>query len=410
MEKGEGQERKDKVSKRNVSLLAAIFNLTKSAVGVGTLFLHGKLVTLGFTAGLVAIMTAALMSTLSLHLLSRMAHNCDTGDYFVLGRQALGPHGERIIVIALLLFLFAGLVYYCLFVESYVQQTLEYVLQQPNYKNVILTTVVPVLLFMFPLSCLRDLSALAVSSIVGMLSIMGVTGLVVFHYLTSPASENTKTLTQALASESVIGPAGWSAFGGIIFAFVNHFTVVSLCQVLQRPTPTRRCILNIASTVASLAIYIPCAIFGYLLFSKEPTILDVKSNILFAIARGVVVLVIMVSFPLLLDPARSSLNSMLPFPDSTARHFGVTFLLTVLPLVTVLSFGWKVDDFLSLLSAICGSFLVFIAPPVFFLRLQSKMVVHGWERVGAYVLFAFGLIVLATGTYSTASKLLHFNF
>src|SRR5262245_1988957 len=95
-EKQQQQQEDSGKQTRNVSLLAAIFNLTKSAVGVGTLFLHSKLVSLGFRAGLAAILVAATMSTLSLHLLSRMAHNCSTGDYFVLGRLALGQTGERV--------------------------------------------------------------------------------------------------------------------------------------------------------------------------------------------------------------------------------------------------------------------------------------------------------------------------
>lgn len=396
-------------SKRNVSLLAATFNLTKSAVGVGTLFLHAQLLKLGFQAGLAAILTAAFFSTLSLHLLSRMAHNCDTGDYFVLGRMAMGERVEKGTAVALLLFLFAGLVYYCLFVGIYVRQTVQYVWSvAKEEQSVAVTTGIPVMLVMFPLACLRDLSALAVTSIVGMVSMVGVMALVVSHYLFG-SSKTVTTLAEAVQSPNVFGPAGWSAFGSIIFAFVNHFTVVSLMPVLERPTPARRATLNVMSTVASLAIYLPCAICGYLLFAKsrEETILDVAENGYFAVARGVVAVVIAVSFPLLLDPARSSLASMLPFEDSPVRHYGLTASLTIAPLMTVLLlFGPKLDNILSLISAACGSYLVFIAPGIFFMCLRGKMVVHQWETVSAVALIAFGVLTLITGCYSSGIKII----
>jgi amino acid permease len=393
---------------RNVSLLGAIFNLTKSAVGVGTLFLHSKLAALGFIAGPIAIVIAAVMGSLSNHLLSRMAHNCDTGDYFVLGRMALGERVEKGTAIALLLFLFAGLLYYCMFVGDYVRQTIQFVFKKPiEEQSVYLTTAVPVLCVMFPLACLRDLSALAVSSIVGMVSMLGVVCLVVSHYFTSASTApTTLTLSEAFASENVLGPAGWSAFGGIIFAFVNHFTMVSLVPVMERPTPARRATLNLVATAACLLIYLPCAVCGYLMFSKTkaPTILDVPDHTLFAVARGVVALVIAVSYPLLLDPARSSLASMLPIPDSPLRHYSLTLFLTLLPLTVLFTLGSRVDNVLSLLSGACGSYLVFIAPGVFFLCLQQKMVVHGWERVGAYALIVFGALTLITGTYSSLTS------
>lgn len=394
-------ELKKTMNVRNVSLTSAIFNLTKSAVGVGTLYLHARLYRLGFGLGLAVLLLAATMSTLSLHLLSRLAHNCGTGDYFVIGKQALGRFGELSTSVALLLFLLAALIYYCFFAGKYLQETLDYL--NVDYSGFAsLTYAVPALLCMFPLACLRDLSALSVASVAGMVSMIGVMLLVVYYYFTT--GEPKLSLAQAFAYPNDIGPAAWGAFGGIIFAFVNHFTVVSLMPVLQRPTAARRACLNVASTLASLLVYLPCAVCGYLMFKENPkvgSLLSVENNVMFAIARAVVGCVVMLSFPLLLDPARSTLAAFLPIEDSPARHYGLTFGLTFVPLLVVLKFGNDCDGILSLISAMCGSILVFIAPPIFFLSLQGKMVVHGYERISAYALLVFGLIALVTGTYSS---------
>ena len=120
-------------------------------------------------------------------------------------------------------------------------------------------------LFIFPLACLKDLSKLANASILGMACIGYITVLTVvdkFVDTTSPAP----VIATAKFTFQI-----FECFSVFLFAFLNHFTTVALVPVLVRPTPARRNQLIVTSQVATTAIYLLVAAFGYWHFGDSVT-------------------------------------------------------------------------------------------------------------------------------------------
>lgn len=417
------------VPTRTTSLSGAIFNLTKSAVGAGTVYLPSIFYLLGPTTAGILLISGAFVCSLSLYFLGRLAHHCSTGDYFKLGRLALGKQGERAVSVSLLLFLLGGLIAYANLTGSFVSGAVA-TLSKANKDTMFLTpgtvTVLSAIFVIFPLSCLRDMSALAKTSIVGMLSMLYISGLLAYDAFTVGT-------TWAVPSTLVAGTdkLNMSAFkfasallesvGKLIFAFVNHFTIVSLVPVMKDPSASARAKLISVSTACAVLIYSMAAFgglgrFGSLAYQQNA--LGVFENakapvpLPYTIAQILLGFVLMCSFPLLCDPARSCLDSLVFGPASSvspvARHYLETGIIVAVPTAVAYFVQDKADDFLSLFSGFCGSLLVFAFPGIFFLILSPKFKfsMSQKEKLAAQFCVALGVILAILSTIVNIRKLL----
>lgn len=420
---------------RNTSLLKAMVNLVKSAVGLGTVLLVGKLQVLGGGAGILTLVGAAVISCLSLHFLSRMAYNLDVGDYMRMSRMAFGRWGEFGAILCLLLVLLGSLTAYAFFIGTYIQQGVTFfapsaadgIFGSERFYSLVLV-LVPVL----GLSCLKDLSKLAVTSIMGMALMLFIVGLVVHKACTGDIRvEVTVALAKGVtglnpkfaeafkpASElALFQPWGLGAlgcFGGIIFAYMNHFTVVALMPVLQNPTPRRRMLLNVGATAIATAIYLTVAIFGYKFYgnAKVSDALSIPlMNGVFAVAKLAVSFILVCSYPLLADPTRGALDGLLSFflaqsPSFKAaqalRHYGETVAVVVVPLAIALAFGEGSLGVLDITSSFFGGILVFVLPPAMFLKLRRKYITSPVERALAVILLVLGIGISILGPIAPA--------
>jgi amino acid permease len=421
---------------RNTSWIKATVNLVKSAVGLGTVLLVGKLQIMGLGFGLMTLVAAAAISSLSLHFLSRMAYNLDVGDYMKMSRLAFGKWGELTAIICLLLVLLGSLTAYAFFIGTYVRSGLLFF--APGVKGGVLGdyrfySTILVLVPVLGLSCLRDLSKLALTSILGMLLMLFLTGLVIYKSATGDIS---KEAAEALAKGVALNPqflalhkpiselaafqplslAALGCFGDIIFAYMNHFTIVALMPVLKQPTPARRLSLNIVATITATVIYCTVAFFGYRYYGNA-MVEDVLSvplmNGVFATAKLLVAFVLICSYPLLADPTRGALDSLIGFFASgpafkaavQIRHYAETIAVVSVPLIIAVLAGDKSFQVLSITSAFFGGVLVFVLPPAMFLRLRRKYITSPTERILAYVLVVLGVAISIAGPIEPIGKI-----
>ena len=140
---------------RNTSLAAGIFNLSKSAVGTGTLGLAFCMKEMGLGLGLSMMIFAAFMASVSLHFLGRLSANTDCSSYFGLGRLSFGAAGETSAIAALSLFLIGGLTFYAWKIGVLFSASLKFML--PSHKDSIflneaILTIISGTLLVFPLS------------------------------------------------------------------------------------------------------------------------------------------------------------------------------------------------------------------------------------------------------------------
>lgn len=411
------------VPARTTSLSGAIFNLTKSAVGAGTVYLPAIFYVLGPGIAVSLLLSGAAFCSISLYFLGRMAHHCETGDYFKLGRLALGKRGETAVSVSLLLFLIGGLIAYANLTGSYISAAIGTIRKVEDPETTLLSsgnlTVLAAAVAIFPLSCMRDMSMLAKTSILGMVSMLYIAGLLAYDALTHGNATFEIASEVARGTDAVKMTAFEFAYalcgfvGKLIFAFVNHFTIVSLVPVMKNPSAKSRLSLIAVSTVAATVIYLLAALGGYFRFGSLTMGRDALSvfkghgavPLPYTIAQLALGFVLICSFPLLCDPARSCLDSLI-FGGSSAvpavtRHYLETALIVAVPTAVAYFFKGQADDFLSLFAGFCGSLLVFSFPGAFFVILSRrfKYSVSSLERSLAFFCVGLGILLAILSTY-----------
>lgn len=413
---------------RNTTLNQGIFNLTKSAIGAGMLFLPWNMHRMGLLAGVASIVFAGVLCSTTLHYLARIGANTGADNYFKLGRLAFGSVGEMSAVAALLFNLIGGLINYANFAGDYLSSSLVFLFFRsppassiPWYISPSFLKIAVAGLGIFPLACLKDMSKLSKSSLAGLLCMAYILLLTVWDSI----FDTTEYLAPRIAP--VISTQFFSAFGNIIFAFVNHFTIVAIVPVMVDPSPRRRSTMIAASNSTVLIVYLTAAICGYLHFGSsidpsKPDILNSPDSMTFpyAIAKLAFASVMVFSYPLLCDPARSALDQLItrlvlfrspPERHSSwahvakLRHYAETALLVLIPTLIAVTAAKFAALFLDIFSSLCGSLLVFIFPSLYFLKLaQPKMYnfkIHSWERVLVFVNIFVGITVAIIGTFDS---------
>lgn len=402
--------------------------MTKAAIGAGMLFLPWNMHRMGLLAGISSIVFAGVLCSSTLHYLARIGANTGADNYFKLGRLAYGSIGEMSAVTALLFNLIGGLINYANFAGDYLSSSLVFLFFRNSDANAIPWYISPAFLKItvaslgiFPLACLKDMSKLSKSSLAGLLCMAYILLLTVWDSI----FDKTEYLPPRIAPR--ISTQFFSAFGNIIFAFVNHFTIVAIVPVMIDPSPQRRGAMIASSNGTVLIVYLTAAITGYLHFGSSinpsrPDILNSpeQMSVPYAIAKLAFASVMVFSYPLICDPARSALDQLITrlvlikaSPSRHAswarftqlRHYLETVLLVALPTVIAVTAANYAALFLDIFSSLCGSLLVFIFPALYFRKLaQPKLFnfkIHSWERALIFVNIFVGVTVAVIGTFDS---------
>lgn len=452
-------KKEHKVLHRNTSLFQAGFGLCKSALGVGALLLASSLRDVGFFYIVLILIFASITTTISLHFLGRISANTGYSDYGDIGRLAMGMFGENLSLLAVMAFLVGTLFFFILYAASsflhfftvFFSLSLSAMDQERYLVYAIIITSIPI----FLMGLLRDMKALAKANLVGMACCVLVLLIIILSCIICPFKEgglaNIPLYWSATAPED-----GWSSFlynlttifSKSLFAFVSHFSIIANVPSLVDPTRRRRnklvlvcgavlLIVNFLFTLCSLII----------LPGAEGSILDVDfskiggdvSNrfaaflkYIFAFGSFLIGLNLILSYPLMLHPFRSSVESVLrkaggwSIDPKTISPFNIVITLLIVLSVTVpnVAFVKEKDiprEILDLMVAFSGPLLLFIFPSVFFLKIGgekcSSQLIDGesyriekWERYSAYALIVLGTIVLVCGVRASIDSIIEIIF
>lgn len=405
------------ISNRDTTLTTGIFNLTKAAVGVGTLLIATEFKKTGLGLGAILLTIAAFLTASTLYFLGRISLNLDCNSYFHIGKLAFGSFGEYSAIAALILFLIGALTYYAFIIGKFLSGSIVFLFNlkanESWYTDPRILTIIAGTLLILPLSCLKDMSKLGKTSIAGMVGMIYVTTLTVVDYFYDSATSKNAVFTyfKPDLKECV------STFGTFLFAYSNHFTMVSLMPVLVDPTPARRMQLVCFSSLFSTLIYMCIGVFGYMHFGESVgQILESPSvpTTPYIIAQAIVALVCVFSFPLLLDPVRASIEQILKAMSgnsfsfknmTTTRHYILSFGITAFCIAIAASFPDLVLSILSVFNSLCGSLLLFIFPALYFLKLKKNYHISSIEKCIAYVDIVFGSVIAVYGTYGDVVKM-----
>lgn len=411
-----------------VSLPKAIFNMSKAAVGLGTILLITSMQTLGFGYGVIAMLFSAALSSLTLHFLGRVTLATRAASYSAVSAAVLGRKGEVLTGVSLGLMLFGSLMGYSYFIGQYSSSGIAFLTgKQLNGK--ILSSVI-LYLVVFPVSCMKDMSKLGVVSIFGMLIMCFIAALTIYNSLSTPGimelikshyedeKINPEYLVKFQDFPAIFPPltlASVGCFGSLAFAFTNHFALVGTVNTLERPTKTRLTVIIGSCTIVTALINILIGVFS-LRFYKNTIVLDILDrpvmNNAFAFAKIGVSFSLSFTFPLLLHPLRNLIDPLFArlIPKRPARrHYLETLLIVTVPLLVVLAFETKVNGILDVISSLFRVLLVYVLPALMILKLPRAvpgMSLKTWERYMAYLVLLFGGIICIIGPIFPFLKLI----
>lgn len=159
-----------------------------------------------------------------------------------------------------------------------------------------------------PLSFLKNLDSLKYTSVLGLLAILYLSLLVVTHYLVGdiPLEGN---LTYFPPNASGV----FSTFSIIVFAFTGHQNMFSIINEAQNKSLISLTKLVQTGILTSSALFIIVGLAGYLTFGDSVSgnvILNYPHSLPTRFGRIAIVFMTIFSFPLMLHPARISVNNI----------------------------------------------------------------------------------------------------
>lgn len=328
-----------------------------------------------------------------------------------------GRKGEIGVVITLVFFLVAPLLVYNVLSAKWISTFIAYMKEvpveelswffQPKMISILFTA------FIFPICLLNDLSKLAITSFVGLAFMCYVVGLVVVDLaFISKVGENIHIVNNP-------GMGIFGCFATIMFAYNSHTSAVNLVSALNDKRPQGRIQLVTVSTLIATVFYCVFIICGYLtvgdLMESEDDILSARSSIGYQIASIAVSLVCIFSYPILMFPARTSIDWLLSLKLNKYPFWrNNQFARTVIILVGFLSIVVPIAIFaaesamlvLNFLSAVFGAILMFLLPSMFMLKIKDQIKLKSWEKFGVYFNLGLGVVVLIGGLVGETLKVL----
>jgi amino acid permease len=410
------------------SLLAATANLLNTVVGGGILSLPFAFKTCGLAAGaLYQVLFGAASWYGSYLLLDALRYRPTASSYEALALASLGPKGALAYNAAALINCYGACVSYLVAVADVIPPLLAEMGHDVGRSVVLLLLTA---LVIFPLSALRDISALRYAS--GLAVLIYIAFAITLGYLGFTAPPAAAPAAPLFKPD----PAGWiSAIPLCAFAFVHQTSIFPIYQEVREPTPMRMRAVVSAAVVTATCLYLFASLAAYARFG-ERTRGDILLNLATVDSDGVRLMrlafgfSVCLTYPCLHFAARRALDQLLfsrqrqssaadfswqrqssagddagrdtPYP----RLLGLTGLLVGSSLCIALAVD-RVEVIFGFTGAVASTMLSYVLPAAIHLMLRPHRV-SSWRKNGGTAAFmvagvAFGLVALVNHTVDTFS-------
>ncbi|CAX43578.1 vacuolar amino acid transporter, putative [Candida dubliniensis CD36] len=290
------------------STISSSISLVKTIIGAGLLSMPLAYSTDGILFGTFIILLAAFTSGFGLFLQCYVSRYVPVkhATFFNLCSITY-PHLSVVFDFAIAVQCFGCAVSYLVLIRDLMPTIVTYVpyIDEKHYPSfwLLVSTVLTI-----PLSFLKNLDSLKYSSILGLVAIFYMSILVIGHYFAGDIERQGQI---TLFPTSVTGV--FSTFSIIVFAFTGHQNMFSIINEARDKSLTSLTkLVNFAIGISSL-LFIVVGLSGYLTFGQ-----DVDGNVILSypngptttIGRFCIVFMVTFSFPLMIHPARISINNI----------------------------------------------------------------------------------------------------
>lgn len=293
---------------RGASTVSSSISLVKTIIGAGLLSMPLAYSTDGLIFGTFIILLAAVTSGYGLFLQCYVSKYVPPQHATFFNLCSISyPHLSVVFDCAIAIQCFGCGISYLVLIRDLMPTIVPYIpfIEESHYKTFWLAAST---LFTVPLSFLKNLDSLKYTSILALVAIFYMALLVVSHYFVGDIQRNGAITLFPTSARGV-----FSTFSIIVFAFTGHQNMFSIINEARDKSLTSLTkLVNFAIFLSSL-LFIIVGLTGYLTFGQDVdgnVILLYPNGVTTTIARFAIVFMVVFSFPLMIHPARISINNI----------------------------------------------------------------------------------------------------
>ncbi|CAM4716522.1 unnamed protein product [Leuciscus chuanchicus] len=365
----------------------SIFNLSNAIMGSGILGLAYAMANTGIILFVILLISIALLSAYSIHLLLKSAEVVGIRAYEQLGNRAFGTPGKILAGCIITLHNIGAMSSYLFIVKIELPHIIQSIMGLPdnydawyvNGKYLIIIVSVGIIL---PLAFMKRLGYLGYTSGLSLSCMVFFLISVIYKKFDSdcPAELSKNESMSADICEAkfiTVNPETAFTIPIMAFAFVCHPEVLPIYTELKNPSKKRMQNISNISILAMFVMYLLTAIFGYLTFyaKAQSELLEMysKTDTLMLCVRLAVLVAVTLTVPVVLFPIRRAVLQLL-FPEkafSWVRHIAIAVcLLFVVNLLVI--FVPNIRDIFGFIGATSAPSLIFILPGIFYICIVPK--------------------------------------
>ncbi|KAH0616630.1 hypothetical protein JD844_027890 [Phrynosoma platyrhinos] len=448
---------KDEYHPGNISFGISAFNLSNAIMGSGILGLSYAMANTGIVLFITLLLSVAIMSLYSVHLLLKTSKEGGSLIYEKLGEKAFGWPGKISAFISLTMQNIGAMSSYLFIIKYELPEVIRAFLGLEEnsgewYLNGNYLVIFVSIGVILPLSLLKNLGYLGYTSGFSLMCMVFFLSVVIYKKSQIPCplpvfdndignwSSNGTTVplhVVMLPNDSANSGLNlmldsthkqYSSFeetndklhqSGVKYEaheedndmcrpkyFVFNSRVIANCIVfcvllLSRSRKRMQNVSNVSIT-GMLVMYLLAALFGYLTFygEVEDELLHTYTKVytfdtLLLMVRLAVLVAVTLTVPIVLFPIRTSVTALL-FPGrpfSWIRHFLIAAVILVFNNILVI-FVPSIRDIFGFIGASAATMLIFILPAAFYLRIVKKEPFRSPQKIGALAFLIVGIIFM----------------
>eukprot|EP00750_Incisomonas_marina_P023528 INCI5040.10.p1 GENE.INCI5040.10~~INCI5040.10.p1 ORF type:complete len:589 (-),score=76.14 INCI5040.10:177-1943(-) len=313
---------------RNGTVMNSIFTLVSTIIGGGSLSLPYAFACTGLINGQICLLLISLITAYAIQLLVVTSRYTGATSYQDVGVKTFGPAMGGFVVFQIFLVCMCGSIGYCVLMGDLIPSVApgifngtEFILGQtlhpgsPDGYNRLCYMVLAMLLI-FPVTLLRQMSALKFTSIISVCAMLVLAGIIVYRNF-QPLTENGAPIPIGnITYFREVDTQFMLAFPILACSFLCHFNVLPVYSDIIRPSKKRMNMVIFGTCIGVMVLYQVIATFGYFTFHQLLIEVAAGGDILnmypsgdIAVTAGSIGLIVTVvlSYPLLVHPTRSSL-------------------------------------------------------------------------------------------------------
>ncbi|KAI9321678.1 transmembrane amino acid transporter protein-domain-containing protein [Dichotomocladium elegans] len=393
------------------SVFASFLNMSNSIIGAGIIGLPFSFREAGFGAGLILLVILTILVDWTVRLLIYNGKLSGRNNYQDLLEHAFGRPGLLAISIAQFVFAFGAMCAYCVIIGDTIPHVFRSLIPTIDtlpvvwiFANRRLCITFFTVLVSYPLSLYRDMSKLAKTSGLALITIIVI--------IVSVAIEGPRMPPEIRGDPSLqftfINSEMIQAIAVISFAFVCHHNSFMIFGSLRQPSMNRFAKVTHYSMALSFVTCTVLAVSGYVVFTDK-TAGNILNNFpadvtLINVARLAFGMNMFTTLPLEAFVCREVLEVAFwnNAPYNLRRHAIMTTALVLVALIISL-LTCNLGIVLELTGGFSATMLAYILPPLCYLKLAKDSL---WQlnKLPYWALLCFGLVIMVVSTFFSLQK------